>query len=209
MVGNTLFVLHLIGNTSIACVKKAYTLRLRKARTEEGDPGERVSLFSWVSLLCCLEQRQAGVIDYSLLLGIRQEPIGVSGPVHIEAHDLIGVIDSEGSRVCRAREAKLGEGLPAQQEAKGVSIGFCQEAGHIAVIVDAGGRSAGRVGRDDLRKLAGFSVQQIGVVDPVPIGVEADRDAVLVDAEQLIDGACVGIGVSVGIRAIIAARVGL
>ncbi len=90
------------------------------------------------------------------------------------------------------------DGVSFQQEADHVAIGGRQEADHIAVVVDPGGDHIAPARRDDFREFAGFLVELVAVVDAIAIGVEAHRDAVIVEAEQLIDRVGARVGVPIG-----------
>ena len=128
----------------------------------------------------------------------QQEAVHLARAVDISTNDLIRLVDPEGRRVGRVREVELAEGRPLQQEPGDGSIRQRQEADHVAVVVDPRCQRIGSAGRDDGAELPTGAVQLVGVVDPVAVGVEADRDTLIVEAEQLIDRARARVRVRVG-----------
>ncbi len=130
----------------------------------------------------------------------QQEAVHCTVAVHIATNDLIVEVDTKGCGVGRVREIELGIVSTFVQEAgDGRTIGSGQEADDIAIVVDAGSNGAMiGVRRNDGAEFAGSLVQFVGMIDAITVGVEADRDALIVNAQQLVDGARTCVGVLVG-----------
>jgi hypothetical protein len=115
--------------------------------------------------------------------------------VHIGTHDLIRLVDAKGSRIGGVGVIKLRILSVFQQKANYVAIGGRQEAGDVTIVVDARRSCAGSSGRKNFGEFAGCLVQAIGMIDAIGIRVEADRNAAVINAQQLIDGAFASVGV--------------
>ena len=127
----------------------------------------------------------------------QQEAVHQAAVVHIAADDLIREVDPKGRGVGRVGEHELGVVATLEQEAIRRAIRGGHEADDVAIVIDARRDRAARIRGDDGRKFAGRLVQFIGVVDAIGTGIEAHSNALIVDAEQLIDRAFAGVGVLV------------
>ena len=107
----------------------------------------------------------------------------------VRADHLAVVVHADRRRGRRAGHGQVDERAAALEEAVGVPVGRVGvEARDAAARVDRGGGQAGarrvRVGHRAER--AGVDIHRVAVVVAVGVGPEADRDAAVVDAEQLV-----------------------
>ncbi len=174
---------------------------IRVASTIDVEANKLVFVVETIDGRCPNTVRVVDGLPFGMLQrGGQEEPVHLFGPIDVDPHNLVTVVDTQSGRVGRVWEVERGVVLVVgrAQEAHDGAIGGREEAYDIAIGVDA---CRGRVGATRRNQFLELSIAQnefVGMIDPVAIGVEADCDAIVIEAKQLVHGSCSGVGVSVG-----------
>ena len=113
---------------------------------------------------------------------------GGAGADRVLTDDLVAVVDPE--RLRRARAGNRQRDVSAvgeQQVGDGRAGAVGTEAGDITEVVDPGARQVRQSGDVDAAVPAVGDVVGVAMIGAGAVGVEPDRDAMVVDAQQLVD----------------------
>jgi hypothetical protein len=117
---------------------------------------------------------------------------GVPGADGVGADDLVVRVDAQEARighVCGTYVVEHFDGVAFHQEAMHHAVGISEGADNIACVVNAGRHHAHRVKNACIRDIAECAipyVKLIAMVVPVAVCIEANCDAVVVEAKQLV-----------------------
>src|SRR5580698_2398339 len=125
-----------------------------------------------------------------------QKSVHDAAAVVVASDHLILIVEAERLRIASAWKRQCGEALTLSEEAAAPRARR-DDTGDVARVVDRGRLDAAAAWRCHRRELAGGLIQRKAMVDAIRVGVEANRDAGVIQTEDLIYGTAMRLRVGV------------